>query len=104
MQGWGDALFEMDYRTKSIETELEQDRLARLAAASRRRDGMVPRSRRMVVRLGELLVGLGCLLQARLLAGHGPAGARASDWQDQGGFPSFLRIGARERFWNAYLL
>ena len=65
MQGLGDAMVELEHRTKSIETELEQDRLAMLATAARSRDGMVSQSRRMVMRLGDLLVSLGCRLQAR---------------------------------------
>ena len=65
MQGWGDAMVEMEYRTESFEAELEQDRLAMLAAAARSQDGIVSQSRRMVMRLGDLLVSLGCQLQAR---------------------------------------
>jgi len=65
MQGWGDAMFEMEYRTRSIEAELEQRQLARLAAAARSKDGMVSQSRRMAVRLGDLLAGLWCQLQSR---------------------------------------
>ena len=71
MQGLGDAMVEMEYRTESLEAELEQDRLAWLAAAARSRKGMVSQSRRMVVRLGDLLVGLGCRLQARFAAEPG---------------------------------
>jgi hypothetical protein len=71
MQGLGDAMVEMDYRTKSIEAEIEQNRLAMLAAAARSRDGMVSQSRRMVMRLGDLLVSLGCRLQARYAAEPG---------------------------------
>ena len=65
MQGLGDAFFEMDYRTKRIEAELEKDRLAHLAATSRPRKERLLGIRRMAARLGDLLVGLGCSLQAR---------------------------------------
>jgi hypothetical protein len=71
MQGLGDAMVEMEYRTKRFEAELEHDRLAYLAAAARSRDGIGSQSRRMVVRLGDLLVGLGCQLQARYAAEPG---------------------------------
>jgi len=71
MQGWGDALYEMDYRTKSFEVEIEQDRLSRLAAAGSSRKGTLLGIRHMVVRLGELLVGLGCQLQTRYAAEPG---------------------------------
>ena len=65
MQGLSDAMVEMEYRTKSFEAELEHERLAMLAAAARSRGGIVSQSRRMVMRLGDLLVGLGCRLQSR---------------------------------------
>ena len=71
MQGLGDAMVIMEYRTESIEAELEHDRLAQLAGASRSRDGMVSQSRRMVMWLGDLLAGLGCRLQARFAAEPG---------------------------------
>ena len=68
MQGLGDARVMMEYQTKNIETELEHDRLARLASASRPRKERLLGIRRVVVRLGDLLVGLGCRLQARYAA------------------------------------
>ena len=71
MQGLGDAMVEMEYRTQGFEAELEHDRLAVLAAAARSRDGVGSQSRRMVVRLGDLLVSLGCSLQTRYAAEPG---------------------------------
>ena len=44
---------------------MERDRWAQLAAASRPRRDRLLGIRRVVVWLGDLLVDLGCLLQAR---------------------------------------
>ena len=66
MHDLSNALFEMEYRVKSIEAELEPDRLARLAAASRPRKERRLSVRRTVTGLGDLLAGMWCQLQSRL--------------------------------------
>jgi hypothetical protein len=59
-----EAIYEVEWRTSRIQFEVEQDRLARLAAASRSRD-RVSRARRMAVQLADYVAGFRCLVQSR---------------------------------------
>ena len=60
------VLFEVETRRPHLHSIREQDRRAWwIAAASASRDAKESRVRRMVVRLGDLFVDLGCQLQAR---------------------------------------
>ena len=65
MHDLSNALFEMQYRVKSMEAEVEHHRLAKLAAASRPRKERMFGVRRMAVRLGDLVAGLRCRLESR---------------------------------------
>jgi hypothetical protein len=59
-----EAIYEVGWRTSRIQFEVEQDRLARLAAASRSGD-RVSSARRVVVQLGDYVAGFRCLMQSR---------------------------------------
>ena len=59
-----DAIYEVGDRTSSIRFEVEQARMARLAASSRSGD-RVSRARRMAVQLGDYVAGFRCLVQSR---------------------------------------
>jgi hypothetical protein len=61
--------FEMQHHLMSIQAEVEQDRLAKLAAASPLRKERMLSVRRMAERLGDLLTGVRCRLESRLASG-----------------------------------
>jgi len=60
-----DPIYEVGRRTSSIRFEVEQDRMARLAAAGRSKGQGVSGGRRLAVQLGDYVAGLRCLVQSR---------------------------------------
>jgi hypothetical protein len=73
MMGWGDALFEVDYKVRRLEAERQHDRLVQIAlgAASRREKESL--GRRLGRRMGGLMAGLWCRLGQRLTTRRGTA-------------------------------
>lgn len=71
MQDWGNTRSNMEYRTKIILAEVEQNRLAKLAASARSEDERGSGGRRMAMRLGDLVAGLWCQLQSRFATDPG---------------------------------
>lgn len=70
MLHFGDSVYEAELR-RDVSVEVEEYRLARLASAEQvaeRRSTWAEGSRRLMARLGDLLVDWGCELQSRYTA------------------------------------
>ena len=74
-----EAIFEVRDRTSSLQAEMEQERLARIAAASRSRE-RVSGARRMAVQFGDYVAGLRCMLQRRFASEPERDGLLVAGW------------------------